>query len=249
MTLQQKENYSLEELNMETMVQFVHELRSPLHCVLSFSDLGRKRMGRLSQEKLESYLDEIHKSGQQCLELVEQMFEVRRNDFMAFEPVMERHDMQVLINDVLSQLQGLIENKGLSILQVHENRSFEGYFDQKLMSRVFMNLLSNAIKYSPLDTTISIQIEELPISPVDRAEERPHLLISISDEGSGVPELELAQIFERYSMGSNSDPSGLGLGLYISKAIIESHNGVIWAENRPENGACFKIAIPFVTVS
>ncbi|RME45023.1 MAG: ATP-binding protein, partial [Chloroflexi bacterium] len=101
---------------------------------------------------------------------------------------------------------------------------------------VLRNLLSNAVKYSPPDSLIRISGRVEP----DR------IIVSVSDEGPGIPLEEQHAVFDRFSRGSvaQNTTSGAGLGLYLSKAIVEAHGGEIWVESTPGQGATFYFSLP-----
>ncbi len=108
------------------------------------------------------------------------------------------------------------------------------------------NLLSNAIKFSDSGKLVSVQVKEGSLGSSDKP--LPALLISVTDEGPGVPESQLEKIFEPFfqSERTRSGAGGTGLGLAICREIVGAHDGVIRAENRPEGGSVFTFAIPVV---
>src|SRR5262249_4059619 len=106
------------------------------------------------------------------------------------------------------------------------------------IERVLYNLLENAGKYTSPGTTISIG--------ADASEGR--LLVTVSDRGSGIPEGQRDAIFEKFTRGSRESATpGVGLGLAISRAIIEAHGGKIWVETNPGGGARFCFTLPLGT--
>ena len=107
-------------------------------------------------------------------------------------------------------------------------------FDQGIMENVIQNLLHNAINYTLPDSVIKIDIEHL----------NEQCVISISDNGPGIPEDEIDQIFEKFFRVQQSKTSGIGLGLSIVKGFVEAHRGSISAKNNLSGGVTFKIEIP-----
>jgi two-component system sensor histidine kinase KdpD len=111
-------------------------------------------------------------------------------------------------------------------------------FDGALIERVMCNLLENAAKYTPPGTTVRI-------GAVISGE---CLLVTVTDNGPGLPAGQEEQIFEKFTRGEReSATSGVGLGLAISRAMIEAHSGEIWAENNPAGGAKFSFTLPLGT--
>jgi signal transduction histidine kinase len=110
--------------------------------------------------------------------------------------------------------------------------------DPRRLTRVLINLLSNAIKFTPVRGRIVVQIMRFD----DGVE------IAVSDSGPGIPETELDAIFERYRQANpaRDRASGVGLGLFIARAIVSAHGGRIWAENTTGGGAVFRVRLPVV---
>jgi two-component system, OmpR family, sensor histidine kinase KdpD len=111
-------------------------------------------------------------------------------------------------------------------------------FDATLIERVLYNLLENAGKYTPAGTVIAIAAEA----------SAGQLFITVSDRGPGVPQGQREAIFEKFTRGSRESATpGVGLGLAISRAIVEAHRGKIWVEDNPGGGARFCFTLPLGT--
>jgi signal transduction histidine kinase len=116
-----------------------------------------------------------------------------------------------------------------------EERPING--DRDRLEQVLGNLLENAVKYSPDGSDITVTVE-------DKGET---LLTAVCDRGIGIPADELNQVFERFHRGrqvSSTNYGGLGLGLYITKQIVERHGGSIWVESREGQGTTFYFSLP-----
>ena len=109
--------------------------------------------------------------------------------------------------------------------------------DPQRLERVFVNLISNALKYSAGQVTVSA------------AQQNAHVVVSVRDEGPGIDAADLPRVFEKYyRAATTSMRDGLGLGLYISRLLVEAHGGRIWAESSPGRGSTFNIAMPTARV-
>jgi signal transduction histidine kinase len=109
--------------------------------------------------------------------------------------------------------------------------------DRDRLEQVLGNLLENAVKYSPDGSDISVSVET----------NDEDVITSVSDRGIGIPADELGQVFERFHRGrqvSSTNYGGLGLGLYISKQIVERHGGSIWVESKEGQGTTFYFSLP-----
>ncbi len=141
------------------------------------------------------------------------------------------HNPLHVLNEVLDSYKPLIQEKNLSIKKVIIQRKMIVNFDKDRIFQVLSNLLSNALKFSPVGGEIVIELEET---------ECGDNIFSVTDSGPGILESNLPHIFDKYWTGG----SGNGLGLYICKSIVESHEGVIKAETVPGKGARFWFSIP-----
>ncbi|MCY1046004.1 HAMP domain-containing sensor histidine kinase [Corallococcus sp. bb12-1] len=112
-------------------------------------------------------------------------------------------------------------------------------FDPERILQVLANLLSNALKFTAAGGRISLQVE-----PVGQ-----YIRFSVKDTGAGIPSHQLEQVFERFWQARGEDRRGSGLGLYISRGIVEAHGGRIWAESQPGHGSTFAFTLPGASAS
>jgi two-component system sensor histidine kinase KdpD len=106
--------------------------------------------------------------------------------------------------------------------------------DAGLVEQVLVNLIENALKYTPAESALHIEA---------RADAAEDVVITVSDEGPGVPPGEEERIFEKFYRGGSGVQRGFGLGLPICRAIVTAHGGRIWAENRHPRGAAFRFTL------
>jgi len=154
---------------------------------------------------------------------------------MTFE--FEKKDLIAVIRNVTNEFSSLLSEQNKYILLDSSLPSLAIDMDQQKIMQVIRNLLSNALKFSPEDKPIEIIL--------DTTEDI--VRIKVCDQGHGIPQDELESIFDKFIQSSKTctGAGGTGLGLSICRQIIESHNGKIWAENRPECGAMFTIELPY----
>jgi len=111
--------------------------------------------------------------------------------------------------------------------------------DSDKVERVLLNLLTNAIKFSPEGGTVTVEVQW--------TEAPPGVLISVTDQGSGIPSEHLDRVFDKFYQAGDDlvkKTDGVGLGLYICKSIVEYHGGRIWVESTPGEGSTFKFTLP-----
>jgi signal transduction histidine kinase len=148
-------------------------------------------------------------------------------------------DATALVRESVEAFQPLASSQGLSLdVELHGN-TLMAKFDHERILQVLANLLSNAIKFTPPGGRVSLRVE-----PVGQ-----DVRFSVTDTGPGIPSHQLEAVFERFWQARREDRRGLGLGLYISKGIVEAHGGRIWAQSQPGEGSTFAFTLPGASAS
>ncbi|MFH2133112.1 MAG: GAF domain-containing protein, partial [bacterium] len=238
------------QLKNEFLANISHELRTPMHHILSFSKYGAERINQISQDKLLHYFNQIRISGGQLLSLLNDLLDMPKLESGLMNYQMTETDLALMVGKQIQEFSDAAQEK--SILLRMEAPSFPTIVlcDASKIGQVFRNLLSNAIKFTPTGRSINIAFgtEKLPLGRRQTDKKvTPALQVVIRDEGIGIPENELETIFNKFIQSSRtrSNAGGTGLGLSISRQIVEAHGGRIWAENNPEGGATFNFSLPF----
>ena len=223
----------------EFLANMSHEFRTPMHGILSFARLGLKNLDTANKDKLFKYFDRINTSGERLLTLLNDLLDLSKLESGQMVLRLETSNLQQTLKSCLVEQEIGISEKNLKI-KTSFNGDCSGNFDNTRIAQVITNLLSNAIKFSPNGETISIVIM------ADVLGDKPALCLSIEDEGAGIPEGELNNIFDKFMQSSRTQKysGGTGLGLSISKEIIDLHHGNIWAEHSENGGSVFKFIIP-----
>ncbi len=151
---------------------------------------------------------------------------------LALQP--ERRDAAALLAEAAETGAHAASAKGISLGSATVESALIAHFDRERMLQVLANLISNALKFTERGGAITIRGERTG----------DELRLSVSDTGMGLPSDMLEAVFERFSQVGGGDRKGLGLGLYISRCIVESHGGRIWAESKPGQGSTFLFTIP-----
>ena len=217
-----------------------HDLKTPLlGAIETVKSFDKEQFGPVSpaQHKVLEMMERSHRS---TLQLVETMLDVYRNDAEGLGLKVERVELYSLAVDTLAVLTPLASARQIEILlrPDHLDASHPEFWvdgDEHQLRRVLDNLLINAINHAPRQTQVILQLETI---------EHQHQL-HIQDSGPGINPQEAVHLFERFYQGySNRQAQGSGLGLYLSRQIIEAHSGRIWAENRHPQGAIFYCCLP-----
>lgn len=219
----------------EFIANISHELRTPLQSILGFSELG---MARGTQHpKLHSMFTDIHGSGTRMLALVNDLLDVSKIESPVGAITLERADLRGLVHNVLRELSPLLAARHLNLVTELGDRPLIAKVDPVRFAQVIRNVTANAIKFSPLGSAITVH---------GRQTDEDNILLSVRDQGPGIPPGELDKIFEAFVQSSTSKDGsgGTGLGLAISKKIMAAHDGHIWADNMPDGGAVFYMDLP-----
>lgn len=202
-----------------------HQLRTPLTTTSWYTEMILSGdVGKVSKEQ-KKYLQEIHRSNQRMVELVNTLLDVSRIELgtLLIEPT--QTDIIALAQSVLDEQKPRIEEKKLVLVQKLNKESSMFLTDSKLLRMVFQNLLTNAVSYTPTGGRIEFTIS---------FDDKKSILIKVSDTGYGIPKNQQHQIFAKLFRADNvrdKDTGGTGLGLYIVKSIVENSGGKIWFES------------------
>ena len=224
-TLQKEMAIESSQMKSHFLANMSHELRTPMHAILSFSNLGLKRV---NDEKIRNYLEKIQSSSVRLTKLLDELLDLSKLEAGKSAPKIQENDLTSTVLDAIDEVSSLANDKDIAI-DISTDKPQIGLFDKSLMIRVLINIISNAIKFSPTGSKIIITID----TKKDR--EKKALYCSILDEGVGIPPDEIKDVFNSFVQSSKTklDGRGTGLGLPIAKEIIELHGGKIWVVSPP----------------
>ncbi|HEX7155115.1 MAG TPA: ATP-binding protein [Thermoanaerobaculia bacterium] len=216
-----------------------HELRTPVTSIKGYTQLAKSliKEGDLntSEEYLEIALDQIDRMSRLILELLD----VSRIETGRLEIRREPIQWSQFVRDVVHRHHTAVSDRRFHLDVPNETKVVQG--DRDRLEQVLGNLLENAVKYSPDGSEVFVTVD-------DRGD---NVVTAVCDRGIGIPADELGQVFERFHRGrqvSSTNYGGLGLGLYITKQIIERHGGGIWVESKEGIGTTFYFALPVAPV-
>lgn len=217
----------------EFLANISHELRTPLQSILGFSELGIMRSG--GQERLQAMFSDIHGSGQRMLALVNDLLDASKLDAVgALE--LRAEDLRGPVDAVMRELAPLAAKRQLT-MAADLPAPMPGRVDPLRFQQAVRNVLANAIKFAPQGGTIELRGGRTPEGA---------LHLCVADRGPGIPVDELERIFDPFvqSSATKDGSGGTGLGLPISRRIVEMHGGQLYAANREGGGAEFHLILP-----
>jgi signal transduction histidine kinase len=225
----------LDHLKDHFLLMASHELRTPLTAVMGFLELLSDYPGRLSEEPAQRFLERARTGAEELTLLLGNILDGTRGSLDRSKLIFEEIALAPLVNRILPLISARARHTLIS-------RVPEGLYiwaDEMKVQQVLLNLLANAVKYSPNDTTITIDAQ-----PDEAA---GMVTVSVRDEGDGIPledQPRLFQKFVRLNEGINSTVRGTGLGLYISRLLVEGMDGQIGLQSTPGQGSTFWFRLP-----
>jgi signal transduction histidine kinase len=206
----------------------IHEMRVPLHAILNFSELLQE-----DPTKSSICVEPILRNAKRLQMLSRNMLDLSRIENHSLELNKERFDLTKLISSIYHDMAQSLDKKCHDATMLKLSKSIFITADKERLSQVICNLLANSIKFTS-NGIISITIEEQI--------ERESVTVSIKDNGFGINRAVSSLLFSKFVSTSHD---GLGLGLFITKNIVEAHGGHIWAQNNTnEKGATFCFMLP-----
>ncbi|MFX1374574.1 MAG: PAS domain S-box protein [Promethearchaeota archaeon] len=232
----------LDQIKNDFITMAAHELKTPLISISGYTDyILIKHRNKLTPEIMEDLIT-IQRNVKRLEVLMDQLLEVMKIDEDKLKLHKEQTNISNIINDCLDELSYLINEKNLEII-LNINHEIIMNVDETRIFSVFTNLISNAIKFTPDYGWIEVSAEK-------RKEE---FAFKVKDNGIGLTEEELGMLFKKFerirqpylSESINIKDSGTGLGLYITKGIVNAHGGKIYATSKgPDKGSTFIFTIP-----
>ena len=220
----------------EFLASMSHELRTPLNAVIGFSEVLIDRMFGELNERQDEYVHDIWNSGRHLLELLNEILDLSKVE--AGQMVLERSTFSVeqAIEAAVSLVRERAARHGISVsVGVGEDADML-HADELRFKQVLLNLLSNAVKFTPDGGSVEVRATR----PDDE------LVVTVSDTGVGVPPADRERIFESFQQGGRgvAREEGTGLGLTLTRRIIELFDGRLWLESKVGVGSTFGFAIP-----
>jgi signal transduction histidine kinase len=223
-----------------------HEMKNPTQAILGYTAILQKH-----PEKTEQISDALHRNANRLQRLTNDILDVTRIESQTLKLSKEKFNLTRLISSIVEDFRNDIQKKGSNVKLLYEPEdSLVVEADKERITQVISNLLTNAIKFTK-EGRISINgLKKRRIEVgEDCGQEEEVVVVSVKDTGAGIDPEILPRLFTKFA--TKSDIGGTGLGLFISKNIVESHCGKMWAENNNNNGqergATFYFSLPLMT--
>ena len=238
----EKKNQELEEASLaktHILSTATHELKTPLTSIIGYIDIVLLRQNKIGtlNEKQQRYLQTAQRNSYRLKSLVDDLLDISRIESGGLELTPAELELWPEIEEIVTAMQTQIDEKNIDLILDIPQDICPVLADKLRLCQVLTNLLSNACKYSSQGARVTIRARE----------EDAGVRIDVSDTGMGISPEDQERLFTKFFRADNSstrEVSGSGLGLYITKHLIEAHGGRIWASSQIGQGTTFSIIWP-----
>ena len=223
----------------EFLASISHELRTPLNAILGFSDVMRQqRFGDMGNEKYLGYANDIHESGEHLLSLINDLLDLSKIEAGKFELDFKAVDLADLVGDCLNLMQEQAARAHVILRRSIPATPLKVVADARAMKQILLNLLSNAVKFTGPGGQVMVSLTP---------ERSGELTLSVADTGPGMTEEEVRRAlkpFERITAAGRPEQPGTGLGLPLTRALVEANHARFSISSKPGKGTTVSITFP-----
>lgn len=231
------EERQLDYMKSEFISLASHQLRTPLSAILWYIELLEEKKGTQLNTEQRSYIHEMHTSAQRMSGLIDALLQVSRLEGGGIRPTQKTVDLEQFLRDIAEESKALAKDSSIALALRTSGRSVKVKTDAMLLAVVMQNILSNAVKYSKDGGQITISLQTV----------RGFAEIIVEDNGIGIPKSEQQHLFQKLFRANNVhkvDATGSGLGLYISKMVMETLGGSVSLKSKEGKGTTVTVRLP-----
>ena len=212
-----------------------HELRSPLTSVKGYTSLLLNRWDRIPDDQKRMMLEQVHADADRVTRLIGELLDISRLETGKLMLRRQMVDLPSLVASVVAKVRMAYADLDCS---VEFPEAFpEVYADPDKVEQVLTNLVENAAKYaSPVGMVVRGTVDDDAVS------------VAVTDRGEGIPAADLPRVFRKFFRRDHGRPSGTGLGLWISRGLVEAHGGRLTAASALSEGSTFRFTLPLVSI-
>ena len=216
---------------IEVISTVSHELRSPLTSVKGYTSLLINRWDRLGEDQKRMMLEQVHHDADRVTRLVTELLDISRLESGRLVLRRQMVDLIPLVNGVLEKVR-MMETRLVAAVEFPENFPHV-YADPDKIEQVLTNLVENAAKYAdPESLHVTGGLQNGQVS------------VAVADRGEGIPDSDLPRVFTKFFRRAETRPTGSGLGLWISRGLVEAHGGRLVVESEVGRGSVFRFTLP-----
>jgi signal transduction histidine kinase len=212
-----------------------HDLRHPICTIVSCTNLlmDDEYSGQMG-DQARKWVEAIKRNAETSLRLISDLLDMERFVEGKLELHLAPCDIQGVVDESVVSFIHLAAENQILLRVIPSDMSAVGIGDHDRIAQVLSNLIGNALKFTPAGGSVILRVQQT----------EKDLYVSVSDTGPGIPIEQQRRIFDRFAQITNKDRRGLGLGLYISKMLIEAHHGKLWVVSAPGSGSNFCFTLP-----
>ena len=232
-----REEIQMDKMKSDFISLASHQLRTPLSTVNIYASMLIDGLAGDLTDEQRAFTRTILSAAHRMNELIDTLLNITRIEAGGIEVSPTKVELHTLLEEVISSIMPSIEEKNMSLQFKADDEPIYIKTDPILVREVLINLFTNAIKYTPEAGTIEIML----------LKSNKNIIISVQDNGYGIPALAQSHIFAKFFRADNillHDVAGTGLGLYLTKMIAESLNGDLWFESEENKGSTFYFSLP-----
>ena len=221
----------------EFLANMSHELRTPLNAIIGFSEALKLKIFGSLNDKQSEYIDDIHASGVHLLNMINDLLDLSKIEANKMELHKKKFNLINTVNEVISVVSAIADKKDIFIKLDTSCYDIEILADYRRFQQILYNLLSNAVKFTPESGLVEVGVHKT----------EDDITIFVKDNGIGIHPDFHEKVFEKFQQVDNSyskKQSSTGLGLTITKELVEMHKGKIWVESELGKGSIFTFTLP-----
>jgi signal transduction histidine kinase len=223
------------ERKSEYVTNMSHELRTPLNAIIGFSEVLHEQMfGELNDRQLD-YVNEVLEAGRHLLSLINDLLDLAKIEGGRMEVELSQVAVPAVLESAVSLHAERATRAGITLFLKSEPDEITVTADERRLRQVVFNLLSNAVKFTPTGGRVNISART----------DDGHVEIAVADTGPGIPAGDLERVFEEFEQSTDGKKvEGTGLGLPLSRKLVELHGGRLWVESEVGHGSTFRFTLP-----
>lgn len=236
----------IQDMKMRFFTHISHELRTPLTLILAPLENLMHSMEQFSKVDIHNRLNLMAKSTQYMLRIVDQLLEFQTIE--KGEAVLKLQEVNIvsLIEQIVTSFQLVVDKKNIQLSVQYDVKELQVWLDTDKVEKILYNLISNAIKFTPENGKITVSLH---VEIIQQQGNTPHpagqyFYIEVKDTGIGIPEMQLANIFDSFANIHKNHPQGAGIGLSFTKSLVAHHLGEIKVVSKEGEGATFTVSLP-----
>ena len=242
-----KKLHEIDLLKLRFFTNISHEIRTPLTLIIG--PLEKMLNYNLSPTELKGHLNLMQRNAKHLMKLINQLLDFRKLESGNLKLELRKGDMIVFLREVLNSFDSVISEKNIILSFNSVEKELFTWFDPDKLEKIVDNLLSNAIKYTDKDGTITVNVS-LVIDQIDGVSDNPMMEeklieIVVKDTGTGIPDSSINKVFMRFFQESSQNQTGTGIGLALTKELVELHKGKIFVTSKVGKGSKFTVRLPF----